>query len=699
MMITIITHVFIHDTRQQHIREGKSLINRINWGVVMSESGHIVNGYNKYPFTFQIKIPKLLPVTYREIPCDTEELRSLHCESINLLISKFSNISRQYINEGNAILDAWMQSMPELDNVDIYNRRRKRNSDGTLGPDYCRHIDDPDYTSRRHEGLLSGLSNIWCDLTGTPSFSDIKIIDRHICALSNVTSQNRDRIVELGQEIVDISQIQNDRMNTLESQLMNLNTDINTIYDELRNVTSQEIEDIEIIETRIERLYKATELLIRIEKQLHECESRLQHRRSYIDTFVEGINTLMSGRISPYLIPIDVISTTMNNITERCRLSGNKMILIHDNPSFYYQTKNIAFSKSTTANSLFITVNFPVYSIGGIMRVYRVSKTHLSFTQNHTSSTRIVNLPDYFAVTLDHSHFSELSVSQYASCKGTNTIKMCQFQHSLQDFNQLTCIAALFRDQAIDVMNLCDLRFENKPMPAGATYLGNYTYLVHSNKVNEGNVWSIDCPLRDDIVTHTIKPCSTCIISMKCGCKLIAPEDFIIPMQISDCQLLDDGEIIPGTQVHYPINLAVVHSFFPEHNLGELNGDTFHTKFHDPPKLPIPESLSGKYEKEWNQSVEMDSLYDNSLSKMSQLVRNKSEFFYTRASSQLHEALRFTDLKVNHVKDLTDHLTNLHWLGGLTKTHTVMGVSLVYILLVSSMIMLLYMCVRDCKRQ
>lgn len=290
-------------------------------------------------------------------------------------------------------------------------------------------------------------------------------------------------------------------------------------------------------------------------------------------------------------------------------------------------------------------------------------------------------------MTPDGLYYSEMTTAELVACKGKN-VRICQSQRSLQSFTKMTCAAALYKDNALKIMELCDIRYESKPVPPGAVRLADNTYLVHSNKavVQPGTSWRLSCPLLPQSTTTPIPACATCIIKVDCGCELNAEGEFFIPLQLTECDSALNPSF-PEVVPKYLVSLPVLHSIFTAEDLQHINGETLKTT---PWDFDLPDLEPLEYS--WNQSVEISERYKSDLKKIAAQSKMDRKLFKTKADALLARATDFSDLDLAHVNDLEDKFSNLEWLTAFNPAVTVSGVSIISIVAAASIIMGLANC-------
>ena len=668
------------------MQETKSML---NWGVIMSRGPNVMNGLTKYRHTFEVKIPVLDFTPISQMPCNTDDLKALHCEAINSLIENINTQSTIVVNDLTSKLQLWLNPITNIDLIDANTQRnggtlrKRRSATENLGPDYCENLDQ---TSGGSGNFLSAIGNAMSSLFGQPTWDDIKIIDKHICQLADVVEMNSEQIVALGNDFATFSKVANDRMDTIQAGISNVNDRVSETQQLLSDLAVEAFDNLNELQARLRKSMLGTNLLFQVQESLYDFQNQLEIMSRQVNDFGDGINILLSGRLPPQMVPVDRLREIIDIITEKTTATG-RIDLVSTDPNFYYMLTNIAFTRSAKMNSVFIMLNFPLYSVGGLMATYRIDTTYISTAENQNTSTKIVNLPDFIAVTPDEAYFTEYSTAELYSCTGT-AVKSCHNERALQDITKPSCAAALYTDDKEKILELCDIRFDDIPVPSGAVKLTDDTYIIHSSKAGTGTYWRMNCPLVPGYVPKQIEACNACMIKVDCGCELNAPGEFMIPMHLSGCAG-NLATIIPDVQPEYPINLPVLHAYFETEFIQNIRGDTVRTTQWGV-EIPSHSTLQTT----WNNTVELSQRYSGSFKKLVEATRENRLDYADKAGALLQQSLDFTDLRMSPIDTLTNTFSDLSWLTNWDVLGVGAAVTGSIVLPIINLIIILYLCCR-----
>lgn len=557
-------------------------------------------------------------------------------------------------------------------------RTRKRRELETLGPDYCKKLAEGQEPTHSN-GFLGTIGNAWNSFWGQPTWADMATMSKHICGLADLARKNADQIVKTSEYFTSISNTINKRVDVLEDAMQVMRDNITRTNELLKAVAVKVYAGLNELETKARRILESNNLVYVLTGALFEFSTKIQEITRVVDRFNYGVSTLLSGRVDATMVEVSSMEKVLADISEQ--VAGKKLTLMERNAAFYYLQKNIVFSRSTKESTLYVMVKFPLGEEGGTMLAYKVKQHYMAVNQNTGTSTRIENLPDFFVVTPDERYYLEMSSADYVSCEG-DVVKVCRNERERRKFTQLTCAAALYKDDPIATNQLCDTRFETIAQPSQAVQLTEHTYLLHGTTALSDNpgVWTTSCPLIDQHTPQTMAPCTSCVIDLPCGCEFTAPGEYNIGLQLSGCaDLSSPKEVVPLE----PINLAVGYSTLNiDDRLAQIKSDQVRKTW----AVSIPDLKSTKFV--WDESVEKSNLYSQDVKKLGEQLKKDSKAYATKADEALAKATDFRDLELNRVKSVADSLGSLSPLGDLPDG-TLQGVGLASFIATITLLVLL----------
>lgn len=704
--ILLLLFVNIHIFRCDNIAAMAPSYVRTNWGVVFNKVGTVLNGITKYRHTFAATIPAMKYTPLQPMSCDSNLLRMAHCEAVNSLTEQVNqayeeefllmenNIKTVLTVIGNVESD--MGSGDSEDETQQINTRRKRDTEQSapsLSPNYCKNGGQ---THAGGRGILATLGKVGSDIFGMPTYDDIKIVDKHICELADTVDLNRREIIKSNERLSSISATLNNRISALQHGLVNMNDRVTETQNNLIKVSTAVVGDINNLNSRMDFIESAQEAMYLFMGNLERFEHVAAQHLRYAGTWLFGINKLLQGYIPQELITVDDVQSVLDHVNTKVLPSNTQLRLVHPNPSFYYQVRSTAFTRSK--RYVFITLTVPLKSVGGVLGVYRVDRTHIATAEHHTSSTRVANLPDFFAVTPDLAYYTELSVAHYTSCRGEG-IRVCSTERALRDANRLTCAAAIFYDKKADVSKHCEIHFEPNDLPSEVIRLGEADYLVHSEKAGPSTTWTLHCPYATPLPGETgvehlrsMPSCNTCIIKVPCGCSLDGGT-FIIPDQLTGCVVSERPGFPEVTKV-YPMNLPLLTNLYSSKDIIDVNGSTTHTDPTDSNPLSLSYFNLKVTKSDWKEVVSKDEKYQVDFQRLMKQHKKNAVSYADRAEYYLKKATDLSDLNEAHLRDLEQQFGGELYKAILNPSALVGGISIFWVVAVSTLVMSIYNCWR-----
>lgn len=672
----------------------KEHIDRTNWGAHFVRVGNLLSGETKFRHTFRIKPYKGSFQEISKIDCNSLGFAlERHCETIGRLTDRLNEMGRKEDSDAVRRVQDALASIPNIDDASLHDidgrkvwdpskSRRKRSV--VLGPKYCSQLKRDNYESDGTAdgiGLITTVGKFMASSMGISTKDDVRNVDAQICAIQEENQLLTDQVQASEGRMASYSNCFNNRIDAVQDGMINMENRITETETNLQKLAKKEYSDLEKLHGDLEREQEAIEILLQVNTHALEYLDRLSYLQSETDRFVAGIDVLMSGRLSENLVPVSDVAKVIDHIRSR---QLHSLSLLHPDPAFYYQLYSITFTKSDSMESLFVTLNIPLYTNGGLMTVYRVDRTNLLVPNNTKMSTYIHNLPDFLAVSEKQQYFIELSNAEYAACQG-NVIKVCPTQKSLQDFNQLTCASALYLDNAQEIKNKCDVRVDNQHQPSSVVKIGYDRFLIHSNRKHaEGATWTVTCPWLDGLEEQR-PACSECYFKLPCGCKLIGTNEFLVQEQLQDCMdfgIFDFTKKLGKHQsiatVTHGVNLHFLHALFRPERLHGIYGNT---QKESPWSFEIPNFKIHTYN--FNDSVAIADKYRIDMRKLINESARAGKLFLSKTDSAYHLVSKLHTRTVNHLEIMEKELMNIKR-NGLTKMSFTVSTAVLVLLIIIS---------------
>lgn len=668
---------------------------RINHGVIFHKMYPIVLGTTRYRHTFQVPIPT---VQYEPIPmieCSTNDELLVGCETVNGVITDMNNRTKTlFARLTRSIIDA-VQVIPDIDTASTpadgrgEPSRRKRSQE-SLGPDYCEQYKNGARPTRG-SGFFGTIGKAWSAFWGQPSWEDLAVITGHVCDLAAISQMNADQIKTTSDYMTSVSRTIDREFDNIQGAMGDLNTRITDTNQQLQDVVTRTYSGMDEVRATVRRNFDANNLIMYVIGRLQQYRSSVTELERIVDKFIISVGTLLRGRIDASMIGVEVLSKLL--VYVRNRESRHGLTLMETDPAFYYVAEDITFTRSSSMNSLLITVNLPLAQSQGQMMVYRTARVYLPASETDTASTSIHDLPDFLVVSPDGLTYLEMSAADLMACKGKH-VKICTSERERRTFDQSTCAAALYRDDTNIISERCDVRYETNSQPSEARRIGTDKYLMHSqvppDRLDEAHKWTLECPFREHNNIVSIDPCQSCVITVPCGCRFIAPGEFTIGLQLDGCESTTTSFTV---EKKFPINLAVLRAVFPTDQLSkQIRADAISSNW----EYNIP--ALRPYQYEWDKSVEAADRYNVDLKKLGVKIAQNVVAYNSKADEALAHATDFQDLAVANVKALRDNLGALEFLSRTPAEVGLAGVSIFIIVSAINFALILYLCIVGGRR-
>jgi hypothetical protein len=652
---------------------------RTNWGVVFNKVGTVLNGISKYRHTFAISIPSTDYTPLREINCDTDALKLAHCEAVNVLVR---NVNDGFSADFRAAAENMKDVLSVIPDRTSSERRRKRRSPH-LSSSFCR--DGTIENEQSGGGFFSALGKMASDLFGTPNFDDIKIVDKHICELADTVDLNTRQIVATEDRLSSLSGTLDNEISSLQSGLSNMNDRITETQAKLINVTRSVVGDLRDLQTRVEFQENAQEAMYLFMGNLERFQHAALRHLTYVSSWMYGVDKLLEGYVPQELVSVHDVRTVLEHVQTTVLSHHSQLTLAHPNPSFYYRVRSTAFTKAK--NTLFVMLTVPLRSTGGMLGVYRVDRTPVRTSEDLTSGTRVVNLPDFFALTPDLRYYTELSTAHFMSCRGDH-VRICETERALQASNRLTCAAAIFFDKSKAIQSRCDIRFEANASIPEAVRLRDSQYLIHSGS-GSGGSWTMHCPYASDREKlRSVAACGTCIINVPCGCSLDG-DTFRIPLRLTGCDSIADELGFPKVTKIYPYNLPVLRHVYSDEDFSATGLTSGSARTMRPIKLS--QFIGNLTDDGWAEVVAKDEKYRIDLKKFLEQSKKNTKVYADKAEYYLKKATDFHDLMEEPIKNVKQLLDGQDLVRLLKNPHTLAGgMTTLWVLVIVSLVLAIY---------
>ena len=453
--------------------QGKTIVQRLNYGVVFKENGNLVLSNEHWLHTFEITIPDAVPIP----SIGTCQKDDSTCMMTAHILASLNTVRAETSARLNNTIETIRKLIPEAE----VKRSRSRRS------------------------LLPFLGDLSKTLFGTATIEDVNTLARHINAL---TKRSRTMATLLAQH---------------EDGLSSYITKANKRMDSLMQGIKENYIAINYIQTRFQETTSTLEdhiqTMILLLSQQVQTSSHINHE---LDEFKIGVADLVNGKLSPLLLPQEALSSTIKDIQEILNSKFPGFHLNQASPTDIYSDSNYLYSRNGT--KLYITIKLPISHFTDPLHVFKVISLPVPLNSTSKHATHLLGMPDNLILTSNQQFYTTVSDIQLNSCKGKK-VKQCSFNLALTPVTTESCVLALYINSKDKVKSLCDFRFVQNALKSEIIELKpNFLILYHTPLL------SMECENEHKM----IKGCDFCIVNLPCQCTILTTEFYLVP-RIGSC--------------------------------------------------------------------------------------------------------------------------------------------------------------------
>ncbi|XP_067650865.1 uncharacterized protein [Haliotis asinina] len=395
-------------------------------------------------------------------------------------------------------------------------------------------------STRTKRAILSFVGTLSKTLFGTATTNDVNILAQHINAL---TKHDLSVANVMKQHSAHLSSF----MKLVDSRFKNALKGIKANHDAITFATTALEHSVETMTFTLTAL---TSLLIDQIQNAYVVEHQLEELKL-------GIQDLAKNKLSPLLIDPETLLQTIHHLSSVLSNKYPKFHLLHTNPNYYYSQAKFIFAR--TKSHVYISVKFPLSSLGKPFKMYKVISLPLPINSTSTHSTHLLATPPYLAVSSDAQSYVEIDSSTLTSCSGDEIALHCPFRIPIVSINRPSCTLALYHNNKQQIKNLCDFRYVTKPQPPQLISVDSSQVLIYQIPF-----LTLTCPKAHRMITG----CNFCLIKTPCYCSL-STEELFYPASFGSCS----NNTSQISHLH-PVNLPLLQHFFDDTALASIAGDT-----------------------------------------------------------------------------------------------------------------------------
>lgn len=538
-----------------------NLLPRLNYGIVFQEEASLTLSKEYWLHTFEVSLPQ--HVHFPAIGACHKDKDT--CQIISHVLSQLNAIRVETSARLNNTLSTIRKLVPHADIVKA---------------------------SRSRRSLLPFIGKFSKTLFGTATVDDVNVLAGHINALNRKTQTLTDALVQHGKHLSSFMAQSNKRMdNLLEGVKQN--------HIAIQYIDAQLHQNAKTVQ---ETFTYMTSILV---KQM-ETSNTLNHE---LDELKLAVVDLANGKLSPLIIPLDVLQSTLNNVQSILSQNYSGFFVTVKSASELYHSSNFLYTRNNSM--LYLTLKIPISYSKDSLILYKVVSVPVPVNDTSKHATQLLDVHDYFAITQNQQFYVQLSESVVSTCKGTHH-KHCHVNVPLDPVTKDSCLLALYANNKNSIQQFCNFRFVHDVIVPRVMELSSNKVLLYDSPI-----LSMECN-----GTHTMMHgCNFCIFDLPCQCSLSTP-NFYLPARLISCSSSTSHGI---TKLH-PVNLILLQKFFNNDQFQHIFADS---TFLSPLNVTVPQF--NIYNHEMSKVLADDVKNHLNLSKMVEIAKNDDIVFQTLA--------------------------------------------------------------------
>lgn len=411
-------------------------------------------------------------------------------------------------------------------------------------------LNSPPSKIRSKRALLPFVGDLSKSIFGTATYKDVKRLAAHINYL-----HDQDKEVKSAFHALD-SHMQS-AMFAIDSRITN---SFKAIEENHQALTEMNEQTSRVLQTVMQGILLAA----RISRHEQLANNVLRH----IEEIYQGVQNLVQGKLSPALLPPELITEAINNTEQTLAEHFPQFRLLFKNPHHFYSMSHFAFAR--IGLRLYVTIQFPISATQNFASMYRITTFPVPINSSSNHATQLINFPPHIIISANGDRYNTATEKDIAQCIGSNP-KLCQVPLPMLTKTRASCPAALFFRDKERIHETCDFRLLPNGLEASLKPLQLGQILITRIQ----NI-TIHCPEN----TYRRKGCQFCTINLQCGCGISGSGIFLNP-HIVGC-----NNTTRSTSQSHPVNLAVLQEFFLPEELESITGETV---FDNPVEVSIPD--------------------------------------------------------------------------------------------------------------
>ena len=301
--------------------------------------------------------------------------------------------------------------------------------------------------------------------------------------------------------------------------------------------------------------YTTQQAYIEWTQTIHQFQAMYQVLDEQYQHILNGIDNLLTGKLTPNLIPVSDVIHTIQNLHRKLAENHPQYTSPIHSPQDFYQ--NTEFYLSTDHGEIIVAVFIPISHVNGEYQIYHVDPHPypVAYQSQHMANLR--NTKDMIAVSIDRQYFFFPSQRELTLSCIRHENYLCLYNPTLMHSSNPNCVHAIFANKASVAKQVCQYDISMQPLQPNIYRFDQNQYIM--TNVSE---YQLDC--KD---THeTKKGCFYCLVHLACECTISAAT---VEIQSSFDQCAHPNTT---TTVKYPINVMVANFLKPNNTFAKLLG-------------------------------------------------------------------------------------------------------------------------------
>ncbi len=410
--------------------------------------------------------------------------------------------------------------------------------------------------SQHRRSLLPFIGDLSHTLFGTATTKEVNILKEHINAM-----------IKTSNGIAHSFSLHSDKMQsfmtTVDKRISNVMQSVQDNHREIVEVVRQMNKVSNMVKQEETVMLSAVTVLLKHTKIAAQIEQKVRQ-------FMEGVYNLLQGKLSPNLVPPEIIQHTVSEINTKLQNKFPGFSVTHSHPSLYYDTVQMVYARHQ--NSLYVTIGIPVSFESTTFELFQVETFPIALNHSTNHASLLIDIPPYFAYSKHFDVFIELTEPQLSRCQGENP-KQCPVMPAQRSATKYpSCVSAIYLQNVQLIKSLCDFKL----IPQG---LQSQVQEIEPGLLLMSNIQSVTYVCSGKL-GKTTKGCRFCVIHIPCQCAVHA-DNFVIPARLNNCNKTNIESV---THLH-PLNLGWLQQFFSSDLLSQFNGEMLFT---DPVSFNLP---------------------------------------------------------------------------------------------------------------